>query len=54
MTDQGNGKALPFPPATPEDKTVARLLEKFKSDYVPTLFGSCESRESGQAWVFRD
>ena len=44
MTDQGNEKALPFPPATPEDKTVARLLEKIQSDSVPILFGSYESR----------
>jgi hypothetical protein len=44
MTDRGNENMLAFPPATPEDKTVARLLEKIKSDSVPILFGSYESR----------
>ena len=44
MTDQENGKALAVPPATPEEETVARLLEKIKKDSVPMLFGSYESR----------
>jgi hypothetical protein len=44
MTDRGNEKPLPIPPATPEDETVARLLEKFKKDSLPMLFGSYESR----------
>jgi hypothetical protein len=44
MTDQGNEKAMPSPPATAEEETVARLLEKIKKDSVPMLFGSYESR----------
>jgi len=44
MTDPDNEKALPIPPATPEDETVARLLEKIKKESVPILFGSYESR----------
>jgi len=44
MTDQGNEKARPISPGTPEDETVARLLEKIKKDSVPFLFGTYESR----------
>ena len=44
MTDQGDEQARTIPPATSEDETVARLLEKIKSDSVPILFGTYESR----------
>jgi len=44
MTDQGNEKALAVPPATPEEETVARLLDKIKKDSAPMLFGTYESR----------
>ncbi len=44
MTDQRNEKVVPPLCDSPEDQPVIRLLEKIKTDSVPILFGTYESR----------